>query len=182
MANDMANSHNRPQEVISDAPRGRARWPRVGRFSSTAEDRWEWSDTLAEMHGFEPGTVRSTIELILSHKNPDDKPGVAHLIEQVRRHGVPFSSPHRIIDATGTIHLVVVVAERCFAAAGEITGTTGFYIDITDEYDTDVRRTLDEVVDEIESQRGHQSNDGHADARLRCVSGPGVRRIDVSLE
>jgi hypothetical protein len=34
---------------------------------------WEWSDEVARMHGYEPGTVVLTTELLLSHKHPDDR-------------------------------------------------------------------------------------------------------------
>jgi hypothetical protein len=105
------------------------------------------------MHGYPPGTVHPTTELVLSHKHPDDKPTVAQLIDQVRRLGVPFSSRHRIIDTAGNIHLVVVVGDRWLDAAGEVIGTTGFYTDVTDEFDADVRRSLDEVVATITARR-----------------------------
>lgn len=122
-------------------------WPLAGSFKYHArEDRWEWSDEVAVMHGYEPGTVTPTTELVLAHKHPDDKPTVAQLIEQVRRLGIPFSSRHRIIDTAGRIHVVVVVGDRWKDDAGEVVGTTGFYIDVTEEFDADVRRSLDEVV------------------------------------
>ena len=44
-------------------------WPLAGSFKYDArEDRWEWSDEVAVMHGYEPGTVTPTTELVLSHK------------------------------------------------------------------------------------------------------------------
>jgi hypothetical protein len=85
--------------VIASEPGDRPAtdWQRVGRFSYlTREDRWEWSDEVARMHGDDPGTVTPTTELVVSHKHPDDKPTVAELIEQVRRHGGPIQqqTPH----------------------------------------------------------------------------------------
>jgi PAS domain S-box-containing protein len=117
------------------------------------EDRWEWSDEVAAMHGYEPGTVNPTTELVLSHKHPDDKPTVAQLIEQVRQFGIPFSSRHRIIDTAGNVHVVVVVGDRWRDDAGEVVGTTGFYVDVTEEFDADMRRSLDEVVAAIAARR-----------------------------
>jgi hypothetical protein len=105
------------------------------------------------MHGYDPGTVTPTTELVLSHKHPDDKPTVAQLIEQVRQFGIPFSSRHRIIDTAGKVHVVVVVGDRWKDDAGEVIGTTGFYVDVTDEFDADVRRSLDEVVATIAANR-----------------------------
>jgi PAS domain S-box-containing protein len=128
-------------------------WPLAGSFRYRAdEDRWEWSDEVAAMHGYEPGTVTPTTELVLSHKHPDDKPTVAELIDQVRRNGVPFSSRHRIIDTAGNVRVVVVVGDRWYDE-GTFIGTIGFYIDVTDEFDADVRRSLDEVVATIARRR-----------------------------
>jgi PAS domain S-box-containing protein len=118
-----------------------------------SEDRWEWSDEVAAMHGYQPGSVHPTTDLVLSHKHPDDRPTVAELIDQVRRHGVPFSSRHRIIDTAGNVHLVVVVGDRWYDPTGRVIGTAGFYVDITDEFDHDVRGTLDEVVAAIAERR-----------------------------
>ena len=33
---------------------------------------WEWSPEVQRMHGYEPGSVSPTTELVLSHKHPDD--------------------------------------------------------------------------------------------------------------
>lgn len=129
-------------------------WARVGSFKYwTREDRWEWSDEVARIHGYEPGSVTPTTELVLSHKHPDDKPTVAHLIEQVRVAGVPFSSRHRIIDTGGVVHMVVVVGDRLYAETGEVVGTAGFYVDVTEEFDADVRRSLDEAIATIAEHR-----------------------------
>ena len=105
------------------------------------------------MHGYQPGTVEPTTELVLSHKHPDDKPTVAQLIDRVRRLGIPFSSRHRIIDTAGNVHLVVVVGDTWTDGDGQVIGTTGFYVDVTEEFDADVRRSLDEVVATIAARR-----------------------------
>jgi PAS domain S-box-containing protein len=129
-------------------------WPRVGSFTyRSTDDSWEWSDAVAMMHGYEPGTVTPTTELVLAHKHPDDKPTVAQLIEQVRRHGVPFSSRHRIIDTRGTVHVVVVVGQCRYDGDGEVVGTTGFYVDVTEEFDADLQHSVDEIVSQLARSR-----------------------------
>jgi PAS domain S-box-containing protein len=126
----------------------------VGTFRFRArENVWEWSDEVALMHGYAPGTVTPTTELVLSHKHPDDKPDVEELIEQVRQHGVPFSSRHRIIDTSGHTHVVVVVGDRWTTDDGQPLGTTGFYVDVTEDFDADMRETLDEIVGRIAANR-----------------------------
>jgi PAS domain S-box-containing protein len=136
------------------ATRPASAWPRVGSFRFlTRENRWEWSDAVAAMHGYKPGTVTPTTELVLSHKHPDDKPTVAELIEQVRRNNVPFSSRHRIIDTSGRVHLVVVVGGSCHDDDGQVIGTAGFYVDVTDEFNADMQRSLDGLVTTISERR-----------------------------
>ncbi len=93
------------------------------RFFYFDDERWEWSDAVQIMHGYEPGTVSPTTELVLSHKHPDDYQQVANTLDDVRRHHQAFSTRHRIIDTTGRIHHVIVVADKLQDASGEVIGT-----------------------------------------------------------
>lgn len=131
-----------------------AGWPLAGSFQYLiAEDKWVWSDGVARMFGYVPGLVTPTTELILAHKHPDDRSAVAELIDRVRRTGAPFSSRHRIVDTAGAVHLVVVVGDRMLADNGEVIGTSGFYVDVTEDFEEDVRRSLDQVIGEIARRR-----------------------------
>ena len=72
---------------------------RVGTFAYRYDtDTWTWSDTVAKMHGYEPGEVQPTTEVVLSHKHPDDLARVKALLKQS---SAPFSSRHRIRTTTG---------------------------------------------------------------------------------
>jgi PAS domain S-box-containing protein len=127
---------------------------RVGSFCySKASDRWEWSDAVARMHGYELGTVLPTTELILSHEHPDDQPAVSEIIGQVLRHGAAFSSRHRIIDTAGDEHVVVVVGDRMLGEGDEVIGTTGFYIDITETFEADMQKSVTKAVAVVEERR-----------------------------
>ena len=104
----------------------------VGWFTFHFDDeRWAWSDAVKIMHGYEPGTVTPTTELVLSHKHPDDRPAVAATLHEMRRAHRPFSTRHRIIDTGGDVHDVVVVGDRMTDEQGHVIGTHGFYIDVT---------------------------------------------------
>lgn len=107
--------------------------------------RWEWSDELARMHGYEPGTVVPTTELIVRHKHPDDRQRVAALLDRVAQ-GELFSSRHRIIDKTGRIRWVVVVGNSMTDQAGSVIGTAGFYIDLTESIQSDITAAVTDVV------------------------------------
>lgn len=105
---------------------------RVGWFRFYFEDqRWEWSDQVQRMHGYEPGTVTPTTELVLSHKHPGDRVHVATGINDMIKNRQAFSTRHRIIDTRGAIHHVVVVGDQFCDDAGEVIGSHGFYIDVT---------------------------------------------------
>lgn len=141
--------------VTVDSRRKRARrWPLVGRFRYLVqEDRWEWSEEVAQMHGYEPGSVQPSSELLLRHQHPDDKPTIAELMEHVRRHGTPCSSRHRIIDTQGETHVVVVVGDQFSGPDGRVLGIGGFYVDITDQFDADLQKHLSEALLGIDSRR-----------------------------
>lgn len=113
-----------------------------------ADERWEWSPHVERMHGYEPGGVQPTTELVLSHKHPEDLGQVAATLDEIRRTGAAFSTGHRIIDTQGIVHHVVVVADQLFSDDGDVIGTHGFYVDITPSM-TEVRgREHEEKVSE----------------------------------
>ncbi|MEW5809355.1 MAG: PAS and ANTAR domain-containing protein [Actinomycetota bacterium] len=105
---------------------------RVGWFRFFFDDeRWEWSDTVQTLHGYEPGTVTPTTELVLFHKHPDDRQKVAATLDEMRRAHRPFSTRHRIMDTHGEVRHVVVVGDRMADEQGRLIGTHGFYVDVT---------------------------------------------------
>ncbi|MBT2274420.1 PAS domain-containing protein [Rhodococcus qingshengii] len=95
---------------------------RVGGFRySRAEDEWEWSDNVAAMHGYRPGEVVPTTELLLSHKHPDDRQYVSQTLDAIRTSGGPFSSRQRIVDTNGVTRSVVVVGQSDRDDNGEVS-------------------------------------------------------------
>ncbi|OBC17514.1 antitermination regulator [Mycobacterium sp. 852013-50091_SCH5140682] len=95
------------------------------------EQRWEWSEQVARLHGYQPGTVVPTTELVLSHKHPDDREQVADTIEAIMSTRGALSSRHRIIDTAGAVHWVMVIGDQFFNEHGRVIGTHGFYVDVT---------------------------------------------------
>jgi PAS domain S-box-containing protein len=104
---------------------------RVGWFRYYFDDeRWEWSPQVAKMHGYAPDSVTPTTDLVLSHKHPDDYRQIADTLALIRQTRQAFSSRHRIRDAHGMVHHVVVVGDQ-MRDGGDVVGTHGFYIDVT---------------------------------------------------
>ncbi|MCZ0732279.1 PAS and ANTAR domain-containing protein [Mycolicibacterium iranicum] len=105
---------------------------RVGSFRFWfVGQRWEWSDEVALMHGYQPGSVTPTTELLLAHKHPDDRRHVQELLDQALHSGGAFSSRHRFIDTNGREHTVLVLADRMLDDSGAVVGTEGYYVDLT---------------------------------------------------
>ena len=124
---------------------------RVGRFEYRYDSgAWTWSDAVARMHGYEPGEIELTTELVLSHKHPDDLARVKALLRQSR---APFSSRHRIRTTTGEIRKVVVVGDPVTDADGRIVATSGFYIDITESFNADLQQSITDELQVIVSHR-----------------------------
>ncbi len=104
------------------------------------------------MHGYEPGTVTPTTARVLTHQHPSDRSAMSDLIEQMRRHGAPFTSRQRIFDARGEEHLVIVVADR-FYEGGTPAGAAGFYVDITQQFKAAVQERLSKAVHTVSARR-----------------------------
>jgi PAS domain S-box-containing protein len=135
--------------------------------------RWEWSDEVCRMHGYQPGVVVPTTKLVLSHKHPDDRSAVQDLLDQALHSGGSFSSRHRFHDTAGNEHSVIVVADRMLDEAGAVVGTTGYYIDVTDTLDENRRKVLDETLPKVIEARAVIEQ---AKGALRLVYGIGAEQ------
>ncbi|MCM6773155.1 PAS and ANTAR domain-containing protein [Nocardia sp. CDC159] len=146
----------------ADVAAATTRVPTVGSFRVWfATRRWEWSEDLYRMHGYVPGEIEPTTELILRHKHPADREHVAALIDRSLNQREAFSSRHRFFDTAGAEHNVMVVADLIYDQDRKAVGTSGFYIDLTDTLAearaAAVNATLPDVVRaraEIEQAKG----------------------------
>lgn len=131
-----------------------ARYLNVGTFRFWfIGERWEWSDEVARMHGYEPGTVEPTTKLLLSHKHPDDRAHVQEVLDYALRSAESFSSRHRFIDTAGKVHDAIVVADRMHDESGAVVGTAGYYIDLTNTFDETRQEVLDEALPDLFESR-----------------------------
>jgi PAS fold/ANTAR domain len=127
----------------------------AGWFRFYFEDqRWEWSEQVHRMHGYEPGTVTPTTELVLAHKHPDDRHHVAATINDVIERRQAFSTRHRIVDTRGNTHQVVVVGDQLSDSGGDVIGTHGFYVDVTPAFSLNREEAISAKVAEIAERRG----------------------------
>ncbi len=117
------------------------------------------------MHGYEPGSVTPTTELVLSHKHPEDRDELLELLQRIRHNREPFSTRHRIRDTEGRTHHVVVVGNQMRDDAGEVIGSDGFYIDMTG----DLRSAQEQVSNEVEDIAARRSPIDQAKGMLMMV-------------
>jgi ANTAR domain/PAS fold len=135
-------------QQTSSAQSAAAQYLNVGTFRFWfVGQRWEWSDEVARMHGYEPGTVVPTTKLLLSHKHPEDRAHVQDLLDYALQSGESFSSRHRFVDTSGEVHDSIVVADRMLDESGAVLGTAGYYIDLTNTFDETRHETRQEVLD-----------------------------------
>ena len=149
-ADDRPSTDDQAAQPIDQALLGGAP-QRVGRFEYHYDsDTWTWSDTVAVMHGYEPGQVRPTTELVLSHKHPEDLAQVKGLLQQS---AAPFSSRHRIYTTAGALRSVVVVGDAVTDDDGRIVATRGFYIDVTESLHAELEQAVSDKLQLIVAHR-----------------------------
>jgi hypothetical protein len=154
--------------VDESSPPSAPGFERVGSFRySKAPDRWEWSDAVARMHGYEPGTVLPTTELILSHEHPTIS---RRFPRSSTRPATSTSSSWatgcsakamRWSGATGS-HDNRLLRQRASTTTGfydngllrqRASTTTGFYIDITETFEADMQESVTKAVAVVEERR-----------------------------
>jgi PAS domain S-box-containing protein len=145
-----AESPTQPTGVTEAA----TRYLNVGAFRFWfVGQRWEWSDEVARMHGYEPGEVVPTTKLLLSHKHPEDRAHVQDLLDYALQSEESFSSRHRFLDTAGNEHDAIVVADRMRDDSGAVVGTAGYYIDLTNTFDETRQEVLDEALPDLFENR-----------------------------
>ncbi|WP_410873102.1 PAS and ANTAR domain-containing protein [Nocardia sp. A7] len=114
-----------------------------------ADGRWEWSDELAAIYGYQPGEVEPTTELLLSHQHPEDQEDLGSAVDAAVNAGDPVCGRHRIVDTAGRIHEVLVVGDHLVDDDEVVIGTAGHFIDVTERLEEERREALDETVPEL---------------------------------
>ncbi|HEY5846079.1 MAG TPA: PAS and ANTAR domain-containing protein [Microlunatus sp.] len=102
----------------------------VGNFSwDIRTERWSWSDEMYRIHGYRPGEITPSLELILSHKMPQDRVRAASVIRQARSEAGSFSLHHHLLTADDRQRAVLSVGS--FHRVGDGLVCTGFMADLT---------------------------------------------------
>lgn len=106
-------------------------------------EAWTWSDEMYLIHGYQPGEVSLTTEMLLAMRHPEDRARVAAEIRSALATAEPFSCYHRSLDRNDRTHRVVAVGGGAMDADGTLVAMEGYLIDLT----PDVRRETHTAAD-----------------------------------
>lgn len=116
-------------------------------------DTWTWSETLFQIHGFEPGEVVPSTAIFVSHKHPDDRAHTDEVLAAALTTGQPFCCRHRIITSRQEVRTVVTIGQGTLDDKGRVTRVTGYFVDITDAAAQVSRHLIQEAVESSAASR-----------------------------
>lgn len=129
--------------------------PLAGAFTwDVTADQWSWSEEMYVIHGFAPGDVVPTTELLLAHKHPDDRAKAEGVVHRFLSTGERFACYHRIVDAHSQERHVLVVAGGRTSPDGTVTEMSGFMIDLTTTRRNEMQPAIREALDGALANRG----------------------------
>lgn len=119
----------------------------TGRFVYwIAEDKWEWDDGVYRIHGYDPGEVEPTTDLFLRHKHDHDRDRVLAQFNDAVTTGEAFNLSYRLLVGE-EVRRVVVVGGGVRGAGGAIERLTGYYLDLTPEFERANAAAADAAVE-----------------------------------
>lgn len=136
----------------------------TGRFVfHVVDEKWEWDDDVFAIHGYRPGEVEPTTELIMRHKHELDRELVERTLEEAISDGAPFNVYYRILVGA-EVRNVVLCGEGQYDAgrtSGKVDRLVGYYLDLTPELEAETSAAADAAVaasaasrDTIEQAKG----------------------------
>lgn len=136
----------------------------TGRFVfHVASEKWEWDDDVYVIHGYEPGAVEPTTELVMGHKHELDREVVEQTLAEAVDDGAPFNVYYRLV-AGDTVRNVVLCGEGVYddgRTSGKVDRLVGYYLDLTPELEAETSAAADAAVaasakarDTIEQAKG----------------------------
>lgn len=118
-------------------------------FYDVASEKWEWDDDVYAIHGYQPGEVEPTTELILRHKHDLDRDLVDRTLQAAIDHGQSFNIYYRMLVGSG-VRRVVLVGEGVYDDGHEPGGRAdrlvGYYLDLTPEMEAENSAAADAAV------------------------------------
>ena len=105
----------------------------------------QWSEEIYLIHGYRRGEVVPTVDLLMSHKHPEDRDRCRENFEACRGAGF-FASYHRLIDARRRERRVLSAGEAVPDDSGRPLFIDGFVLDLTKTLQLETDRTAREAI------------------------------------
>ncbi len=119
----------------------------AGTFHYDASNKeLQWSDEIYVLHGYQRGEIVPSIELVYSHKHPDDRGRCHEAFAAACVSGGYFASYHRLIDSRLREHRVLTAGEAV-VDSGVLQSVDGFILDLTATLHSETERAAREAVD-----------------------------------
>jgi hypothetical protein len=112
----------------------------------------QWSEGMFQLHGYQRGEVVPTLELLYSHKHPEDRPRCEAIVAQVTEAGGYFCMYHRIIDAHGKAKRVLTSGDALLDN-GKVIALEGVMVDFTATLQRETEQTARDAVEGATSTR-----------------------------
>lgn len=93
-------------------------------------DRLSWSADMFALHGYESGEVEASVDLLISHKLPEDRRRAERILELCTEPGFGFRNLHGLLDRHGQERLVLTVGSSTEEDDGRRV-VRGFTADLT---------------------------------------------------
>jgi len=110
-----------------------------------ADGEFRWSDGLYRIYGYERGEVVPSMEMVLPHVEPEDRPKVQAYWERVAAVGGPSSIYVSIRDRKDRQHKLLFSADYILAGTMAV-GVWGVVVDLTQSIHTDRHQLATEAV------------------------------------
>lgn len=119
----------------------------VGTFRlDAATGKLSWSEELYLIHGYARGEIVPTVDLLLSHKHPDDRTRSQEILTHVRARGGRFFSYDRLIDARLREHRILTTGEGIIDGDGIVSHIDAYVIDLTKTLQRETERSARDAV------------------------------------
>lgn len=100
----------------------------------------QWDATLQQLAGLTPGEFDATFEGFVRSLHPDDVEGVLAVVDDAVARRAPYHFEHRVVWPDGTVRWLECRGEVTTGDLGEMTGTVGCAVDVTDRKEAEARQ------------------------------------------
>jgi hypothetical protein len=127
--------------------------PRPGRRrGDLLTGEWWWSPEVVDLLGLHSRTATPSVQLLLSHVHPEDRPALRGDLGLACTSGTPFTREFRLLRGDGRQRSVLLVCEPAVGGTGTVIALSGLAIDVTDQVRPGTARDRDEQVRHLETE------------------------------